>query len=78
MLEPFAQALVHLRVVQQREVVGRADVVAVLGLKWDPSGAAASGGARCQHEDVAEQAPEGMARAAGDRGRDEEVRGSLQ
>jgi len=52
-LEPFAQALVHLRVVQQREVVGGADVVAVFGLEWDPAGAAASGGAGSQNEDVA-------------------------
>ena len=78
MLEPFAQALVHLGMVQQREVVGGADVVAVLGLEWDSPGAAAPGGAGRQHEDVAKQAPEGMMRAAGDRGGDEEVRGSRQ
>ena len=39
LLEPLAQALVDLGVVQQREVVGGADVVAVLGLEWDPPSA---------------------------------------
>ena len=51
--QPVVEALVDLGVVQQREMVGGADVVAVLGLEWDPPGAALSRGAGCQHEDVA-------------------------
>jgi hypothetical protein len=53
--------------VQQREMMGGAHVVAVLGLEWDAPGAAPSGGAGHKHENVAEEAPQGMARAAGDR-----------
>ena len=58
-LEPFAQALVNLGVVQQREMMGGAHVVAVLGLEWDAPGASPSGGAGHKHEDVAEEAAPG-------------------
>ncbi|MGC1814505.1 MAG: hypothetical protein WA696_10240, partial [Solirubrobacterales bacterium] len=68
MLEPFAQALVNLGVVQQREMMGGAHVVAVLGLEWDAPRPAPPGGAGHKHEDVAEEAPQGMVRAAADRG----------
>src|SRR5206468_178851 len=70
--------LVHLRVVQQGEVVGGAHVMAVFSLEGDSSGAALSGGAGYQHEDVAKQPPKGVVRAPGNGGRDEEVRGPLQ
>ena len=67
-LKPSVQALIDLGVVEQREVVGGTHMVPVLGLEWDPPGAAPPGGAGRQHENVPKQAPQGMARAAGDSG----------
>src|SRR5437764_11974807 len=64
--------------VHQREVVGGADVIAVFRPEWDSPGAALAGGAGDQYEDVAQQTSEGVVRAPGDGGRDEEVRGALE
>src|SRR5436190_18408602 len=77
-LKPAAKALVDLGVIQQREMVGRADVMSVLGLEGDPASTALSRGARHEHEDVAKQATHRMARTAGDGRRNEAVGRSLQ
>src|SRR6187549_2828722 len=62
--QPVAQLVVDRRVVQQREVKGSADVVAVLLVEADPPRAADARSARLQHETVADQSAERVARAA--------------
>jgi len=64
--------------VEQREVMGAAQVHAVLGAKRDPPLATAPGGARAEHQRVAEQAPERVVRRARERRRDEAVGRALQ
>src|SRR4051794_32783469 len=76
--QPFAQLRVDRRVVEQREVRGRCDVEAVLLAEGEPALAAASRAAGHEHERVAEQAPERVALAAGDRRRDEAVRRTVE
>src|SRR5436305_12811378 len=59
--QPCAQPLVDLRVVQERETMSGADVIAVLGLEQDPSAPAASGCSRDEHETVSNQTSQGKA-----------------
>ena len=72
--EPAAQRRVDRGVVEQRQVVRAADVQPVLRVERDPARAAAAGRARRQHEPVAEQPPDRVARVARDRRGDEAVR----
>jgi hypothetical protein len=76
--EPLAQLGVDLRVVEEREVVCAADAQAVLLLERDAPRAAASRGARRQHEPVADEPRDRMIRVACQRCGDKVVRGALE
>jgi hypothetical protein len=65
-------------VVEQGEVVRAADVQPVLGLERDPPRARAARRARREHEEVADEAADGMAVRPRHRRAHEAVRGALE